>query len=122
MKRPSKPNPLHIILISLLIATAQTVINTEKPNPSPLPQPPDIARAQPPRYTSFCDGDKACEEREIDFIRLNGRTPTTDSEIIHVYDLKSEEDLFTGKYNTPVSKPLPNDVYCDDCDETHIVQ
>jgi len=67
-------------------------------------------------YLSFCEGDAACEKRELDFIRETGRTPATDSELIDVYNIPDDRLLFEGHGPQPIQKPLPPDVYCDDCE------
>lgn len=61
-----------------------------------------VSMAQVTEYESYCqDNDAQCLDREVTFVKQNGREPATDAELVYVYQLKSEDELFQDE-------PLPH--------------
>jgi hypothetical protein len=61
-------------------------------------------------YKSFCDESSAyflsCENRLRGFVNDEGREPATDSELMYVYRLKNDKELFSGNSIKPKTRKL----------------
>ncbi len=100
------------ILCAIVIAASIYFIAQYNPDPCT-----SMSTGSNQSYMSYCNSDKLCEQRELTFIREHGYTPITDSELMDVYDIKRDELLMNNETIKPILKPLPPDVYCEDCQE-----
>ncbi len=74
------------------------------------------------QYQSFChDDDTRCIIKELDFIKLNHRTPVTDIELTETYNI-SDEELFSSTESYSTMRKLPLNIDCTECTVANEVQ